>query len=117
MTIDGKGTGNSSFRLPKGLALDPQGNIHVAVNERIKVFTKEGAYVRTYGGPGAPWRIAIDDEGNTCVSGGRYLSIFDHHGNKIHEVGNLEHPEDIALDPRDGYVYFAYYGASSVLKY
>ena len=119
LTIDRKGTGNSNFTWPRGLALDPQGNIHVADVEFIKVFTKEGVYVRTYGSPGAPrpWYIAIDDEGNALVSYGSCLSIFDHHGNKIHEVGNLEDPRGIALDPRDGSVYVADFGASFVLKY
>ena len=122
LTIDGKGTGNSSFIHPKGLALDPQGNIHATFSTSIKVFTKEGVYVRMYGydpDPVAPrpWGIAIDDEGNACVIGVRCLSMFDHHGNKIHEVGNFQDPRGIALDPRDGSVYVADYGASSVLKY
>ena len=119
LTIDGKGTGNSSFMWPRCLALDPQGNIHVGEIDSIKVFTKEGVYVRTYGDYhmfGAKG-IAIDDEGNACVSYGGYLSIFDHHGYKIHEVGNRDDPYGIALDPRDGSVYVADFGASSVLKY
>ena len=116
LTIDGKGTGNSRFMYPEGLALDPQGNIHIAEQDSIKIFTKEGVYVRTYGDPGARY-IAIDDEGNACFNDGECLSIFDHHGIKIHEVGNLETPRVIALDPRDGSVYVADYGASSVLKY
>ena len=122
MTIDGKGTGNSVFMYPEGLALDPHGNIHAACSTTIIFFTKEVVYVRMYGydpDPLAPrpWGIAIDDEDNTLVSNGRCISIFDHHGNKIHEVGNLDKPEDIALDPRDGSVYVADFGASSVLKY
>ena len=121
LTIDGKGTGNNSFRYPVGLALDPQGNIHVAVDDSIKVFTKEGVYIRTYGyDPEAPSPrgiAIIDDEGNTLVSDGGCLSVFDHHGNKIHEVGNLKDAYGIALDPRDGSVYVADFGASSVLKY
>ena len=118
-TIDGKGTGNSSFIYPWALALDSQGNIHVVENGSIKVFTKEGVYVRTYGVLGALYpRIAINNEGNALVSNkSSYLSIFDHHGNKIHEVRNLKHPKDIALDPRDGSVFVADYGASCVLKY
>ena len=124
LTIDIKGTDNSSFRCPSGLALDPQGNIHVAENFCIKVFTKEGVYVRKYGGfvVTHPWCIgprplAIDDEGNTLYSEGRCLSIFDHHGNKIREVRNLKDACGIALDSRDGSVYVADCGASSVLKY
>ena len=114
---------------PNGLALDPQGNIHVAAVDFIKVFTKEGVYVRTYGGPGAggmeatlrPWGIAIDDEGNACVIDERYLSIFDHHGNKLHKVGSLSDPCGIALDiaipEMVVCIYVADPGAYSVLKY
>ena len=118
LTIDGKGTDESSFECPSGLALDPQGNIHVVEGAYIKVFTRDGVYVRTYGSPGdiCPWYIAIDDEGNALVSYGRYLSIFDPHGNKIHEVGNFEDPRGIALDPRYN-IYVADYGARCVLKY
>ena len=118
LTIDGKGTGNSSFMFPKGLALDPQGNIHVAENHYIKVFTKEGIYVRKYGECTHTIQIgiAIDDEGNALVIDGRCLSIFDHHGNKIHEVGSFEDPQGVALDPRDGSVYVADF-RSSVLMY
>eukprot|EP00731_Ephydatia_muelleri_P036512 Em0268g4a len=49
--FDGKGSGNHSFESPFGLALDPQGNIHVAAfrSNTIKVFTKEGVYVRRIG--------------------------------------------------------------------
>ena len=116
LTIDVNGTGNSRFIYPRGLALDPQGNIHVAFSSSINVFTKEGVYVRAYGAPG-PKGIAIDDEGNAFINYGRCLSIFDHHGNKIHEVGNFDNPHGVALDPRDGSVYIADYGARSVLKY
>ena len=51
----------------------------------IKVFTKEGVYVRTYGGP-TPGRkgIASDDEGNTLVIYGQSISIYDSYGNKIY---------------------------------
>ena len=118
LTIDGKGTGNSRFMYPEGLALDPQGNIHVAENHYIEVFTKEGIYVRKYGEFTHPRRINIDDEGNASViDDGRCLYVFDHYGNKIHHVRNFEEPVDIALDPRDGSVFVANWDANSVLKY
>ena len=36
--------------------LGPQGNIHVAAytSHTVKVFTKEGVYIRMYGGPDVP---------------------------------------------------------------
>ena len=119
LTIDGNGTGNNSFMYPLGLALDPQGNIHVAEIRSIKVFTKEGVYVRTYGGPGAPspLGLAIDDEGNTFLFDSECLYICDHYGSKIHELRDFENASGIALDPRDGSVYVADCDACSVLKY
>ena len=121
LTIDGKDSGNHSFQYPWGLALDPQGNIHVAAlgSKTIKVFTKEGVYVRMYGDPNRPIGIAIDDEGYSLVSeySGNCLSIYDTEGNKIHTVGNLKNPYGTALDPRDGSVFIANWGANTVLKY
>ena len=121
LTIDGNGLGNHSFQSPWGLALYPQGNIHVAAfgSNTIKVFTKEGVFIRMYGDPIRPSGIAIDDEGYSLVSewGGDCLSIYDPEGNKIHTVGNLEHSYGTALDPRDGSVFIANYGADTVLKY
>eukprot|EP00731_Ephydatia_muelleri_P034583 Em0066g21a len=80
LTIDGKGSGNHSFS-PWGLALDPQGNIHVAAfgSNTIKVFSKEGVYVRMYGDPNGPRGLAIDGEGYSLVSenSGHCLSIYD----------------------------------------
>ena len=70
LTIDGKGSGNHSFQYPWGLALDPQGNIHVAAqgSNTIKVFSEEGVYVRMYGDPNGPRGLAIDGEGYSLVS-------------------------------------------------
>ena len=48
---------------------------------------------------------------------GNCLSIYDPEGNKIHTVGNLENPYGTALDPRDGSVFIANWGANIVLKY
>ena len=121
LSIEGYGTGINSFRFPYGLALDPQGNIHVAAHDTstIKVFTKEGVYVRMYGDPIGPIGIAIDAEGYSIVSdtNGNCLSIYDPEGNKIHTVGNLKQPLGTALDPRDGSVFIANFGANTVLKY
>ena len=121
LTVDGKGSGNHCFQYPWGLALDPQGNIHVAAegSNTIKVFTKEGVCVRMYGDPNGPSGLAIDGEGYSLVSEirGHCLSIYDPEGNKIHTVGNLENPWGTALDPRDGSVFIANTGANTVLKY
>ena len=100
-TIDGDIAGNNRFLCPRGLALDPQENIHVAAydSNTIKVFSREGVYIRTYGNPEKPSGIAIGGDGYSFVSesDSSCASIFDPEGNKIHTVGNLNQPSGIAL--------------------
>ena len=122
LTINGNVSGAQGFqgfKDPWGLALDPQGNIHVAAygSNTIKVFTPEGTYVRSYGDVKGPTGIAIDEEGYSlvCEHSGNCLSIFDSEGNKIHTVDNL--PSGIALDPISGSLYVGDYGDKTVLKY
>ena len=122
--IDGNVTGDNSILHPVGLTLDPYGNIHVAAygSNVIKVFTKDGIYVRIYGRDlKGPRGIAIDDEGYCIVSEseGNCLSIFDPQGNKIHTVAMPElcRPCGLALDPKDGSVYVASNTVDIVLKF
>ena len=121
LTINGYVSGAQGFKDPQGLALDPQGNIHIAAygSDTIKVFTPEGTYVRSYGDVKGPSGIAIDEEGYSlvCERSGNCLSIFDPQGNEIHTVGNLYAPYGVALDPISGSLYVANYGADTVLKY
>ena len=121
LTINGNVTGNHGFPFPYGLALDPQGNIHVAAwaSDAIKVFTPEGTYVRSYGDAKPLSGIVIDEEGYSLVNerDGNCLSIFDPQGNKVHTVGNLKKPRGVILDPKSGSLYVANCGANTVLKY
>ena len=121
-TIDGNATGDCSFQSPYGLAFDPLGNIHVAASGSniIKVFTKEGVYIRKYGDLNGPRGIAIDSDGYSFVTEyeGNCISIFDPQGNKVHIVrGPLHNPFGLALDSTNNSLYIANYGASIVLKY
>ena len=121
MTINGNVSGSHGFQSPYGLALDPQGNIHVAAygSNTIKVFTPEGTYVRSYGNVKNPLGIAVDEEDYSmvCEYYGNSLSIFDPQGNKIHTIGNLNVPRGVILDPISGSLYVANCGANTVLKY
>ena len=120
-TIDGNVTGDHSFQSPHGLAFDPLGNIHVAASgsNTIKVFTKEGVYIRRYGDLKDPRGIAIDSEGYIFVTEyvGNCISIFDSQENKIHTVEDLNGPWGLALDSRTRSLYVANYLAHVVLKY
>ena len=121
LTIDGNVSGSHGFQHPYGLALDPQGNIHVAAfsSNCIKVFTPEGTYVRSYGDVNGPFGIMIDKEGYSLVNEcyGNCLSIFDPQGNKMHTVGDLKGPKGVMLDPKSGSVYVANSGTGTVFKY
>ena len=120
-TIDGNVTGDHSFKSPHGLAFDPLGNIHVAASgsNTIKVFTKQGVYIRRYGDLKDPRGIAIDSEGYIFVTEyvGNCISIFDSQENKIHTVEDLNGPWGLALDSRTRSLYVANYWAHVVLKY
>ena len=80
LAINGNVSGSHSFQDPCGLALDPQGNIHVAANgsNAIKVFTPEGTYVRSYGDVKSPSGIAVDEEGYSmvCSTCGGYALVI-----------------------------------------
>ncbi|KAL5503049.1 hypothetical protein EMCRGX_G009940 [Ephydatia muelleri] len=122
LTIYGCVTGDHRFRSPYGLAFDPLGNIHVAASDSnaIKVFTREGVYVRKYGDLKGPRGIVIDSDGYSFVSEyeGNCISIFDPQGSKIHTMlGDLNKPFGLALDSRTNSLYVANYDEHSVLKY
>ena len=48
LTINGYATGSHAFQISRGVALNPQGNIHVTTSgsNAIKVFTPEGTLLR-----------------------------------------------------------------------
>ena len=123
LTIDCNVSGSHGFQHPYGLALDPQGNIHVAASSSncIKVFTPEGTYVRSYGDVKGPSGIVIDEEGYSLVNefSGNCLSIFDPQGNKMHTVGDLNGPRGVIymLDPKSSSVYVANVCANTEFKY
>ena len=123
--MKGKDTGIpiQEFLIPWGLALDPQGNIHVAgtCSNTVKVYTPEGSYVRTYGDTlSKPTGIAIDDEGFclVCEWEGNCLTIFDAQGNKVHSISNgVSRPCGVSLSPDGTSLYVANFANNSVLKY
>eukprot|EP00731_Ephydatia_muelleri_P028889 Em0020g533a len=96
LTINGNFPGSHGFLNPYGVALDPQGNIHVTAmgSNTITVFTPEGTYVRSYGDVKGLTGMVIDEEGYSLVTEylGNCVSIFDSQGNKVHTVGNLNGP-------------------------
>ena len=123
LTIKGNVSGPHNFENPYGLALDSQGNIHVAArgSSTIKVFSPEGTYVRSYGSVHHPSGIVVDEEGYSLVieETDNCLSIFDPQmqGNKIHMVHKLSNPQGVILDQKSGSLYIANIRAKTVFKY
>ena len=122
LIIDGSAVnGGEGFEIPHGIALDPQGNIHVADHgfNTIKVFTPEGIYVRSYGDVQNPTEIVIDEEGYSLVNekSDSCLSIFDPQGNKVRTVENVNGLRGIALDSNSGSLYLVKTFGATILKY
>ncbi|MEA1929342.1 MAG: NHL repeat-containing protein [Patescibacteria group bacterium] len=90
------GSANGQFKLPQGVALDPEGNIYVSDtgNHRIQKFDAEGNHLLTWGSLGRgssellyPAAIAVDPTYNLVYvidRGNRILKIFDRSGNFIY---------------------------------
>ena len=121
LTIDGDVISSECFLYPWSLAIDSQGNIHVAAtgSNTIKVFTQECVYVRNYGDIKGPYGIAIDGEGYSLVSDNcnDCLSIFDPGGTIIHTLQGLNNPHGVVLNSTDGSVFVANHSTNTILKY
>jgi len=76
-TWGSKGTGDSQFNYPWGIAVDSSGNVYVAEpnNHRIQKFSSSGDFITKWGTEGsgngqfrAPYHIAVDSSGNVYVA-------------------------------------------------
>ena len=96
LIVYGAGSLDNYFQSPRGLALDPQGN--VAAGGDVKY----------------PSGVAVDAKGYSFFSeyDGDCFSIFDPKGQKI-----LNKPRRLALDPLRSSLYVSNGGTNSVLKY
>lgn len=130
------GGGPGQFRVPHGIAIDPNGIVYVAdrENSRIQLFDREGKYLSEWNDVARPSQVFIDKNGVVYVSelgfiagmwpgttapapnspGGR-LSIFHRNGELIARWGGGRNPcvpgdffapHDICVDSR-GDIYVA----------
>ena len=118
----GQGSGKCQFDHPRGLAVDPGGNIFVADtnNGRIQKFSANGIFIASIGPFEAPNGIAIDRAGNI------YVAEVDskHRVEKVGPDGSfiaawapaLYGPRRIAIGP-DNAIYVVDQGHNRIIKF
>jgi DNA-binding beta-propeller fold protein YncE len=140
--IGSSGSSTGQLNRPKGIALDDERNVYVADsnNHRLEVFTREGKFVRQWGGQGnlpgqfqEPWSVAVDSrEGVVYVADtwnhriqkfdleGQFItswgSFGDTAGQAVGSGHSLYGPRDVALDG-EGNLWVADTGNKRVLKF
>lgn len=110
------GTGPGEFNAPSAVVVAPNGDIFVAdghggnTNARIVKFSKDGAFIKTWGkrgtGPGefnTPHALAFDSRGRLFVGdrGNDRIQIFDQEGNFLDEWQQFGNPSGLYIDESD----------------
>jgi DNA-binding beta-propeller fold protein YncE len=129
-----RGTGQSQFDAPQGVALDSNGNIYVADtdNSRIQKFAKDASFIGAWGGPGTgngfflgPRAIALGSDG--------YIYVLDSSNHRIQKFrpdtsflrtwgtlgsgnGEFRFPNGFGLDS-ENFVYVADTGNDRIQKF
>jgi hypothetical protein len=106
---EGSGMQSDLFEGPADVAFDQGGNIFVADglgNARIAKFTRDGVFVKSWGGRGTadgmfhtPHSIAVDAGGNVYVAdrGAKRIQVFDNNGTYKSSIANVGDPQAICI--------------------
>jgi DNA-binding beta-propeller fold protein YncE len=120
--VGGLGSGDGELNFPAALVVDGDGQVYVldVGNSRVKVFDRDGNYLRQIGGrvEGSdddpsyldfPRDMALDGEGRlyVCDSRDHHIHVFGRDGNPLGEIGefgteddDLNYPKALAIDPQ-----------------
>jgi len=126
----GKGIENGQFDFPRGIAVDPRGNVLVAdtVNNRIQKFSSTGVFLGIIAQSGSaqgelkePSSIAIDQSGHIYVAdtGNNRVQKLKPDGSFLAEWKGLEPgfygPRDVSIGP-DNSIYVVDEGNTRIVK-
>ncbi len=85
LTFGSFGTGAGEFQRPSGI-LWHDGRVYVAdaINNRIQIYSEDGTFLRTLGGPGSPWRLNFPYD--VALGGGGVLYVIEYGAGRISKV-------------------------------
>jgi sugar lactone lactonase YvrE len=111
------GDGSDTFNQPNAVAIAPNGDIFVADghnagrgNARVVKFTKDGKFIKQWGGHGSgpgqfevPHTLAFDSQGRLFVGdrANNRIQIFDQEGRFLAEWKQFSRPSGIFIDKND----------------
>ena len=111
------GDGPDTFNQPNAVAIAPNGDIFISDghsqgrgNARVIKFTRDGKFVKQWGGHGSapgqfevPHALAFDSQGRLFVAdrGNNRIQIFDQDGNFIAEWKQFSRPSGLFIDRND----------------
>ena len=103
------GKGDEQFSNPRGICIDPEGNVFIADNgnHRIQVFRDNDSFAYSFPCQNNPWGLAFDLQGHlhVAVSGSSCINVYTPEGNVITSYGSgtISYPAGIAIDA-EGYI-------------
>ena len=123
LTFGSNGSGESQFKLPRGICFDLEGKIYVSEgeNNRVSVFQSDWTFDHFITEKlKNPWGITFDNSGNLIVAnnGSNTFEVFSSEGKHIGSYGSgqLNNASGVAVDP-EGYIFVSEHnGASSRLR-
>jgi sugar lactone lactonase YvrE len=111
------GDGPDTFNQPNAVAIAPNGDIFISDghgigrgNARVLKFTKDGKFIKQWGGHGSgpgqfemPHAMAFDSKGRLFVAdrGNNRIQIFDQDGKFLDEWKQFSRPSGVYIDKRD----------------
>ncbi len=111
------GDGPDTFNQPNAVAIAPNGDLFISDghnvgrgNARVVKFTKDGKFIKQWGGHGSghgqfemPHALAFDSKGRLFVAdrGNNRIQIFDQDGNYLAEWKQFSRPSGMYIDKKD----------------